>query len=86
MDYLALARRKMLYDTLSKLSDEEKRFLLNAEMQDRNHKEVIGELSSLQKKADNNHHSFALDLGANLAGNAAWDTMLWIGSKLLKKL
>lgn len=84
MDYRALMRRKLLEQMYDRMTDEEKRLYVQMSMQNRDHREIMQALSELSKKADKNHHSFALDLGANIAGNAAWDSLLWIGSKLLK--
>ena len=86
MDYRAMMRRKLLEQMYDRMTDDEKRLYIQMTMQDRDHREIMQALNELSRKADKNHHSFALDLGANLAGNAAWDSLLWLGSKLIKKL
>ena len=86
MDYRAMMRRKLLEQMYDRMTDDEKRLYVQMTMQERDHREIMQALNELSRKADKNHHSFALDLGANLAGNAAWDSLIWLGSKLIKKL
>ena len=86
MNYRALMRRKFLEQMYDKLSDEDKRLYVQMAMQDKDHREIMQALNSLSRKADKNHHSFALDLGANIAGNAVWDSVIWLGSRLLRRL
>ena len=86
MNYRAMMRRKLLEQMYDRMTDDEKRLYIQMTMQDRDHREIMQALNELSRKADKNHHSFALDLGANLAGNAAWDSLIWLGSKLIKKL
>ena len=84
MNYRAIMRRKLLEQMYDRMTDDEKRLYIQMTMQDRDHREIMQALNELSRKADKNHHSFALDLGANIAGNAAWDSLIWLGSKLLK--
>ena len=74
-------RQKALLDIYSKMSDEEKRayMLMNS-----NHQEVMGALQGISQQVDQGKHSFTRDLAANVAGNAIFDTTVWLASKLLK--
>ena len=84
--YRELMRRKLLEQMYDKMSDEEKRTFVQLTMQNKDHTEIISALNDLRQKADSNHHSFVSDFGANLAGNAVWDGLLWIGSKIFRRL
>lgn len=86
MDYRAMMRRKLLERIYDRMSDEERRTFVQLTMEDKDHKEIMASLNELKRRADSNHHSFVSDFGANIAGNAAWDGLLWIGSKLLRRL
>lgn len=81
-----MMRQKLLESIYDKMTDEEKRLYVQMSIQDRDHAEIMRSLEDLKQKADANHHSFALDLGANLAGNAVWDSLLWLGTKLIKRI
>lgn len=70
----------------SRMSDEEKRMFVQMTMQDRDHQEIMQALQQLSKKADGNHHSWLSDFGANIAGNAVFDSAVWLFSKLFRKL
>ena len=56
------------------LTDEERRFLVG---QDR---EVLNRLDKIEKS-----QSFGRDFASNVAGNAAFDGLIWIAKKLLKR-
>ena len=84
--YRELMRRKLLEQMYDRMSEEEKRAFVQLTMQDRNHSEIMDALQNLERKADSNHHSFLSDFAANIAGNGVWDGLVWIGSRLLRKL
>ena len=86
MNYRAMMRRKLLESIYDKMSDEEKRLFVQMSIKDKDHNEIMSALQRIDKKADSNHHSFALDLAANVAGNGIWSSIIWLGSKLLKRL
>ena len=77
-----LMRRQLLERIYDKMSEEEKRVFVQLTMQNKNHQEIMQALQELKQKADDNHHSFVSDLGANLAGNAIWDRLIWLFRKL----
>lgn len=80
-DYRELMRRKLLEQMYDKMSDEEKRTFVQLTIQNKDHTEIMQALKELKTKADSNHHSWINDFGANIAGNAVWETILWLGSK-----
>ena len=85
-NYRALMRRKLLEQIYDKMSDEEQRVFVQMTMQDKDHREIMSALNDLKQKADENHHSFISDFGANVAGNAVFDGAVWLLSKLVRKL
>ena len=86
MNYKALMRMRLMEQLYDRLSDEEKRTFVQLSIQDKGHEEIMHALSSIDKKADRNRHSWIQDFGANVAGNAAWDGFVWLASRLIKKL
>lgn len=85
MSYRTLMRRRLLEQIYDKLSDEEKRIFVQLTMDDKDHREIMQALGELKKKSDANHHSFGLDLAANVAGNAIFDGITFVLSKIVKK-
>ena len=85
-DYRAFLRRRMLEDMYDRMSEDEKKLFVQMTMQDKSHSEIMSALQDLRQKADKNHHSFVSDFGANIAGNAVWDGLVWLGGKLLRRL
>ena len=84
--YRAMMRRRLLERISDRMSDEERRTFVQLTMEGKDHKEIMASLNELKQREESNHHSFVSDFGANIAGNAAWDGLLWIGSKLLRRL
>lgn len=86
MGYKEYMRRQILEEMYERMSPEEKRTFVHLTMQDKDHKEIMDALQEISHKADNNHHSWVSDFGANLAGNAVFDGAVWLFSKLFRKL
>ena len=72
-----------MYD---RMSDEEKRLFIQLTMQDKDYREIMQALQELKQKADSNHHSFTSDLVANISGNAIFDGVVYLFSRLFKKI
>lgn len=85
-DYRAFLRRRMMEDIYDRLSDEDKRTFLQITTSGKYHNEVMHALTELGKKSDKNRHSFSTDLLANIAGNGAWDALVWVCNKVFRKL
>lgn len=77
MDYL---RRYMIMKFSESLTDEERDFLIGQD-RERQHKEVMNELSKIKRQG-----SFGLDFASNIAGNATYDLFLMLARKLIKQL
>lgn len=80
MGYHELMRRKLLEDIYDKMTDEEKRVFVQLTMQDRSSEEIMRKLEEIR----HGQQSFLADYGSNLLANATWDSIIWLGSKLLK--
>ena len=81
MSYRALMRRKLLEKIYDKMSDEEKKAFVYLSMENKNHEEIRKELESIKKG-----QSWWYDLSSNIAGNAIFDGLVWLGSKLIKRV
>ena len=88
MDYQGLMRRKLLEDIYDKMSDEEKRTFIQMTMQNRNRDEI---LSALQKQSEDlqairRNQNWLVDFGSDVTANLFTDSLIWLGSKLFRKL
>ena len=88
MDYQGLMRRKLLEDIYEKMSDEEKRTFIHMAMQNKSRDEI---LSALQKQSEDlqairRNQNWAVDFGSDIAANFLTDGLIYLGSKLFKKL
>ena len=86
-----LMRRKLLEEIYDKLSPEDKRTFLQLTMEDKSRSEILQalqrqehQIADVSKKVSS--HSWLSDFSSNIAGNAIWDGLLWIGSRILRKL
>lgn len=88
MGYRELMRKKLLDEIYYKLSPEEKLLFVQMAMQDKSNNEIMEALQRQQaqlediKKGQNWKIDFASDLFANFTSAG----VLWLGSRLLKKL
>ena len=87
-DYRALMRKKLLEEMYDKLSTDEKRLFIRMTLDNKSHDEIMSALKEQERKLDTIHkgQSFWLDFGSNVAGNAVWDGIIWLGAKLFRKL
>ena len=86
MDYRELYRLQKMKAMYERMSPEDQRAYVQLTAQQRDHQEVMQTLEGLGQKADANHHSWVKDFGANIAGNAVWDSLVWVGSRIISKL
>ena len=84
-------RRKLLEEIYDKLSPEDKRLFVQLTMQNKGRDEILQalqkqdqQLADISKKM--NSQSWLSDFSSNIAGNAVWDGLVWIASRLIKKL
>ena len=86
----ALARRQLLERIYSKMSDDEKRLFIQMTMQQRSTDDILKALQSQSAQLQDlrkRQQTFGEDFASNIAGNAAWDGLVWLAksvSKLLK--
>ena len=81
-------RRKLLEDIYDKMSDEEKRTFIQMTMQNKSREEI---LSALQKQSEDlqairRNQNWLVDFGSDVTANLFTDSLIWLGSKLFKKL
>ena len=87
MTFQELFRRRLLVDTLSKLSESDRLRLLQS-LQQGNKQEKL--LLSLNDMVDGLNKKLArqnwfVDFGSDMLANITTDSMIWLLSKLLKK-
>ena len=84
MDYGEIARRKCFEQIYNGLSEEDRKLYLLYSMQDR----MLNSINSQKTQLDNieRKQSWWLDVSSNLAGNAIYDSFLWVASRLLRRL
>jgi len=88
MDYQGLMRRKLLEDIYDKMSDEEKRTFIQMTIQNKSREEI---LSALQKQSEDlqvikRNQNWLVDFGSDVTANLFTDGLIWLGSKLFRKL
>ena len=92
MDYSsaaeALMRRKLLEDIYNKMSDEEKRTFIQMTMQNKNHSEIMQAIEQQRQQLDEieKGQNWTRSFGSDLLANFTSAGVLWLGSKLFKKL
>ena len=90
--YRELMRRRLLEEIYDKLSPEDKRTFLQLTMEDKSWREILQALQRQEQQiADvgrkvSSGRTWLSDLSSNIAGNAVWDGLVWLGSRILRKL
>jgi hypothetical protein len=91
MDYAdaaeALMRRKLLESIYDRMTDDEKRLFIQMTMENRSHTEIMQALQQQSAQIQDlrkHQQTFAEDFASNIAGNAAWDGLLWLTRKLFR--
>ena len=89
--YREVARRQLLEQLYDKMTDEEKKTFVMLTMQNKNRDEILDALHSQGAKIDDvsrriGKYPFMSDLIANVSGSAIWDSIVWLGSRILRKL
>lgn len=86
--YRELMRRKLLEEIYEGLSEEDKRTFIQLTMQDKSWSEIAQALQqqkTLLDRIEKNQNWF-VDFGSDVAANFLTDGLIWLGSKLFKKL
>ena len=88
MGYRELMRRQLLERIYDKMSDEEKRTFVQLTMQNKSHTEIMEALSQQQKQLNDiqKKQNWLTDFGSDIAANFLTDGLIWLGSKLFRKL
>lgn len=87
MDYRGVMRRKLMEDIYNKMSDDEKRLFVKLSMQDKSRDEILHALAQQKSQLDRIEKSqnWVVDFGSDIAANLLTDSLIWLGSKLIKK-
>ena len=88
--YRELMRQKLLEDIYDKMTDDEKRLFVQLTLQNRSREEIIAELQQQNHYlVDINNkvsrQTWLSDFSSNIAGNAVWDGLVWLGTRLLRR-
>jgi len=89
--YRQMMRRRLLEQMYDRLSQDEKQTFLHLSMQDAPADRILQALQSQGQEIDEIHRKVAhqtwlSDFSSNIAGNAVWDGLIWIGRALMKRL
>ena len=88
MDYTALMRRKLLEDIYDRMSDDEKRLFVQLTLQNKSRDEILQALAQQQSQLNRieKKQNWLTDFGSDIAANFLTDGLIWLGSKLFRKL
>ena len=86
MGYREIMRRQLLERIYDRMTDEEKRLFVQMSAQDKDHREIMQALQQVGRQVEDGKHSWLNDFGANIAGNAVWDGLLFLGNKLFRRI
>lgn len=91
MDYAAAAdalmRQKLLEDIYSRMTDDEKKLFVLMTMQQRSTDDILKALQQQSMQLQDlrsRQQTFGQDFLSNLAGNAAYDVLLWLARRVFK--
>lgn len=90
--YRELMRRQLLEEMYDSLSPEDKRTFLRLTIEDKGREEILQALKRQEdhiadvSKKISSSQTWLSDFSSNIAGNAVWDGLVWLGSRLLRKL
>jgi hypothetical protein len=89
--YRQMMRRRLLEQMYDRLSPEEKQTFLHLSMQDTPADRILQALQSQRLEIGEIHRkvarqSWLSDFSSNIAGNAVWDGLTWLGRTLLRRL
>lgn len=80
-------RRQLLESIYAKMSDDEKRLFIQLSMQNRSHQEIMAALQQQQAQLTDlrkRQQTFGEDFASNIAGNAAWDALVFLAKRLFR--
>ena len=80
--YIELERRKLLERIYSEMDESDRRMLVILYQQER----MGNQLARIEESIEKNRFSFTADFLSNIAGNAAFDSFVYIVSWLIKRI
>jgi hypothetical protein len=89
--YRAMMRRKLLEEIYDSLSPEDRRTFVHMTMEDKGWNEILQSLGRQERRIADidekvSRQTWLSDFSSNIAGNALWDGLVWLGSRLMRKL
>ena len=86
--YRAMLRRQLLEEIYERLSEDDKRTFIQLTMQDKSWSEITKALAQQKTQLDRieKNQNWAVDFGSDVAANLFTDGLIWLGSKLFRKL
>ena len=86
--YRELMRRKLLEQMYDKMSDDDKRLFVQLTMQDKDHEEIMQAIEQQRTQLDDirKGQNWTRSFGSDLLANFTSAGVLWLGSKLLRKI
>ena len=86
-----LMRRRLLEDIYDSLSEEDRRTFVRMTLQDKGWNEILQALQRQESRIADidekvSRQTWLSDFSSNIAGNALWDGLVWLGSRLIRKL
>ena len=83
-----LMRRKLLEDMYDRMSEEEKRTFVQLTLQDKDHWEIMEALQhqKRQLEAIGKKQNWKVDFLSDVSANFLTDGLIWLGSRLFRKL
>lgn len=85
----SLMRHKLLERIYDRMTPDERQLFVQMTLRKRSHTEIMQALQQQQSQlAEIRKHqqTFSEDFLSNIAGNAAWDGLVWLVSRLSRKL
>lgn len=88
MGYRELIRRKFLEDVYNKMSDEEKLTFVRLTMQNADAKDIKNALNRQQEQLNRieKGQNWKVDFLSDVSANFLTDGLIWLGSKIMRKL
>lgn len=88
MGYRELMRLELLERMYEKMTDEEKRTFIQLTMQDKSHQEIMDELVKQRTQLERieRGQNWKVDFLSDVGANFLTDGLVWLGSKLLRRL
>ena len=80
-------RRQLLERIYNKMSDDEKRLFIQMTMQNKSHSEIMAALQQQQAQMTDlrkHQQTFGEDFASNIAGNAAWEALVFLAKRLFR--